>query len=80
MKNVRDYIKDNNFKMTIKNNMIDIENYIDIGNISESEILIYLKDKKIKIKGTNLKISKLLNSEILILGNYKNIIFEGLNE
>lgn len=80
MRNIREYIIDNNFKMTIKNNMIDIENYIDIGSISDNEIMIYLQNKTLKIKGNKLKISKLLNNEILILGNYKNIIFEGKHE
>ena len=80
MKNIREYIKDNNFKITIKKNMIDIENYTDIGSIFDNEIIIYLQDKTVKIKGNKLKITKLLNNEILILGNYKNILFEGLNE
>ena len=80
MKNIREYIKDNNFKMTIKNNMIDIENYIDIGNISDNEIILYISNKTIVIKGNKLKITKLLNNEILILGNYKNIFFKGSNE
>ena len=80
MRNIREYINDNNFKLIIKNNMINIDNYIDIGNISDNEIIIYLEDKKILIKGKNLKISKLLNNEVLILGNYNNIIFKGINE
>ena len=80
MKNIREYIKDNDFKMTIKNNMIDIENYIDIGNISDNEIILYISNKTIVIKGNKLKITKLLNNEILILGNYKDILFKGLNE
>lgn len=80
MRNIREYIKDDNFKMNIKNNKIDIENYTDIGSISDNEIIIFINNKRIKIKGKNLKITKLLNNEILILGNYNNILFEGLNE
>ena len=76
MRNIREYIKDDNFKLTINNNKIDIENYTDIGSISDNEIIILIDTKKIKIKGKKLKISKLLNNEILILGNYQNIIFE----
>ena len=80
LKNVRNYIKDNNYKITLKNNIIDIENYSSIGNITEKEIVIYVNDLKIIIKGSKLNINKLLNNEILIKGSYNNIIFEGTNE
>lgn len=79
-KYIKDYIRQIEFKITLKNNIIDIENYIDLGNISDKEIIVFSENKKIIIKGRNLSISKLLNSEILITGNYNNIIFEGLNE
>lgn len=79
-KYIKDYIRQIEFKITLKNNIIDIENYIDLGNISDKEIIVFSENKKIIIKGRNLSISKLLNSEILIIGNYNNIIFEGLNE
>ena len=80
MRNIREYIKDDNFNINIKYNKIYIENYVDIGNISDSKIIIYVKNNKIIINGKSLKIIKLLNSEILISGNYSNIIFEGTNE
>lgn len=79
-KYIKDYIRQIEFKITLKNNIIDIENYTDLGNISDKEIIVFSENKKIMIKGRNLSISKLLNSEILITGNYNNIIFEGLNE
>lgn len=80
MRNIREYIKNDNFKITIIKNKIDIENYLDIGSISDNEIIILIDNEKIKIKGKKLKITKLLNNEILILGEFNNIIFEGLNE
>ena len=80
LKNVRNYVHDNDYKITLKNNIIDIENYDEIGNISEKEIIIYVDKIKIIIKGNNLNVKKLLNSEVLIKGNYNNIIFERDNE
>lgn len=80
MRNIREYINDDSFKIIIKYNKIYIENYIDIGNISDNKIVIFVKNKKIIINGTKLKITKLLKSEVLILGNYNDIIFEGENE
>ena len=74
MRNIKDYVRCEEFKMIMKNNIIYIENFDDIGNISQKEIIIYNDNKKILIKGNNLSIDKLLNSEILIKGNYNNII------
>ena len=78
--NLRNYIYQNEFKITIKKNMIDIENFTNIGKIENYEIVIYNNKEKITIKGKNLSINKMLSSEVLILGNYNEIIFEGENE
>lgn len=77
---IRNYVKQDEFKLLVKNNAIDIVNYSDLGNISEREIVIFNLNKKITITGSNLSINKLLNNEILILGKYNSIIFEGKNE
>lgn len=78
--NLRNYIYQKEFKITIKKNMIDIENFTNIGKIENYEIVIYNNKEKITIKGKNLFINKMLSSEVLILGNYNEIIFEGENE
>lgn len=78
--NIRNYIYQNEFKITLKNNKIDIENYTDIGLVCLNEIIVYNKKEKIKITGKNLSITKLLNNEILITGKYQNISLETLSE
>lgn len=78
--NLRNYIYQKEFKITIKKNIIDIENFTNIGKIENYEIVIYNNKEKITIKGKNLSINKMLSSEVLILGNYNEIIFEGENE
>ena len=80
MRNIKNYVREADFKIYLKNNIINILNYTDIGNISEKEIIIYNNKQKIIIKGNKLVVSKMLNSEVLILGNYNNIIFEDNNE
>lgn len=77
---IKDYIRQVEFKITLKNNTIDIENYTELGNISDKEIIIFNERKKIIIKGKGLSIAKMYNNEILITGSYNNIIFEGFNE
>ena len=78
--NLRNYIYQKEIKITIKKNMIDVENFTNIGKIENYEIVIYNNKEKITIKGKNLSINKMLSSEVLILGNYNEIIFEGENE
>ena len=80
MRNIRNYITDSEFKIIIKKDNIYIENYIDVGNIYEKEIIIFTKNNKIKILGNNLYIKKMLNKQILILGKYTNISFEDIDE
>lgn len=76
MKKIREYVRESDFKMLIKNNNIDIENYTKIIDITNTKIEILNNDIKIKILGKNLTINKLLNNEILIIGKYNNILFE----
>jgi len=72
---IRSYILENDDKITIINNKINITNYIDIGHFDSNKIIIKLKNKDIIVKGNDLVVSKLLDSEILITGNFSNIEF-----
>ena len=80
MGNLKNYIKQDQFKMTLKNKIIDIENYTDLGNLSEKEIVVFNNDNRITIIGENLTVRKLLNNEIMLTGKYSTIKFEGNNE
>ncbi len=80
IKNIESYVKQNDFKILIKNKYIDIENYTKLDKIDENEIIIYNNNEKITILGSSLTINKLLNNELLILGNYNKIVFEGVHE
>lgn len=72
---IRSYILDSDTKITIVNNKINITNYIDIGHFDDEKIIIKLKNKNVIIRGNNLVVSKLLESEILITGEFNNIEF-----
>ena len=72
---IRSYIMENDTKITIVNNKINITNYIDIGHFDNNKIIVKLNNKNIIIKGENLVVSKLLDSEILITGEFYNIEF-----
>lgn len=72
---IRSYILEEDVKITIINNKINITNYIDIGHFDSNKIIVKLINKNIIIKGNDLVVSKLLDSEILITGEFNNIEF-----
>ena len=76
LNNLRTYILEDEFKITIFNNKIDILNYIEIDHFDDTKIIVRYNKGHIVIKGENLTISKLLNDELLILGNIKSIEFQ----
>ncbi len=75
LNNLRTYILEDEFKITIFNNKIDILNYIEIDHFDDTKIIVRYNKGHIVIKGENLTISKLLNDELLILGQIKSINF-----
>ena len=72
---IKNYINDTNFKITIFDNYININNYEEIIVLEEECIIIRLISKLVTIKGNNLFIKKLLDKEILIKGFIKEVIF-----
>lgn len=73
VRRARNYLLDETFNMKVLRNKIDICNYDRIGYLDSELIIINYIDGEIKIKGENLVVSKLLDDEILISGNIKNI-------
>ena len=72
---IRSYVLENDLKITILNNKINIVNYKDIGHFDSNKIIVKTDIGDVIIKGSDLVVSKLLNSEILITGNFSNIEF-----
>ena len=56
---IKEFIKDNKYKILIEENTICIRNYIRIEDISPLNIKIKFNDIKLLIKGKNLIINKL---------------------
>ena len=72
---VRSYILDNELKITILNNKINVLNYKDIGHFDSNRVIIKSEKKDVLINGTDLVVSKLVTDEILITGVFTNIEF-----
>lgn len=67
------YLNENEYKLILDNNRLNIVNYEEIIDFSLSNIKVKLKDKIVSIEGGNLVINKMVDNEILITGNISNI-------
>lgn len=77
--NIRSYILEDEFRITILINKINVVNYLEMGHFDNNKVMIrYLKNDKshnLIIKGRNLVVSKLKMKEVLIEGIIDNIEF-----
>lgn len=72
---IREYIFDHRFSLTLKNNTLDIVNYLEIISFSDDAITLKYEGGNIRISGKDLIISKLLDDELLIKGKVRSIEF-----
>ncbi len=68
-RNIREYINETELKITLLKNRVNVLNYDRIRDITDKEISLIKGNGKIKIIGNNLKLNKLLDQEVLIIGN-----------
>ncbi|MGN1358522.1 MAG: YabP/YqfC family sporulation protein [Bacilli bacterium] len=68
-----DYLYDNEYKIIVKKNQVDIVNYDEIIDFSLNKISVKYRNKIFVIEGTNMVISKMLDNEILITGNISSL-------
>lgn len=73
--NLRSYILEDDFKITILNNRINVVNYISIDSFDANKIILKYEGGFLVINGEELVISKLLSDEILIEGVLKSLEF-----
>lgn len=76
LKDLRNYIFENEFRINIINGKIDIINYQTIDHFDDKRIIIEHESGIITVKGQNLTISKLLNDEVLISGTIEAVEFK----
>lgn len=72
---IRSYISDEEFKITILKDKINIVNYTSIGAIDDNKVMIKYDNGYVTLKGSNLVVSRLMNNEILISGNINSLEF-----
>lgn len=67
------YLFEKDYKITINNNCLNINNYDEIVNFSLTKIVIRCQKKQLIIEGRNLIIAKMLDNEVLIKGTITNL-------
>jgi YabP family. len=72
---IRKYIVEDEFKIIILKDKIDILNYKEIDSIEESKIIIRHEEGIVVLNGISLSIKKLLEDELLVSGEINKIEF-----
>lgn len=67
------YLVDNEYKVTIKGEIIHIINYLEIVDFSSERVVIKYRDGITILMGNNLVVSKMMDDELLIVGKLKSI-------
>ena len=70
---IDNYLCDNEYKIIIKSNQINIVNFDEIIDFSPTKISIRYQRKNVIIEGENLIISKMIEEEVLIIGTISQI-------
>ena len=65
---INKYLLENDFKMVLTDNYIDILNYQEVSLFDDNRIIIKNENGIITIFGNNLIISKWMDNEILVSG------------
>lgn len=73
---IRNYILDEEFKINVFQNKINIKNYKDINHFDDKRIEVLFEKGNVEISGNELVIEKLLDDEILISGLINKIEFK----
>ena len=73
--NIRNFIKDDKFRINMYDDKVDIINYSEIVDFSSDKIVLKNFDRFIYVNGNNLVINKLLDTELLISGDISSFEF-----
>lgn len=76
MKYIKTYIDDKKFKLNITSDTIHIDNFISITTLEENKIELKFETFNMILDGKKFAIKKLIEREILLTGEIKNIKFE----
>ena len=70
---LKNFLYDTNDFIAYFNNSIYIYNFNNINKLEKEEIIITFDDKKVVIKGFDLKVTKCLKKELIIDGKLESV-------
>lgn len=70
---LNNYINENNFKITIGINYVNVVNYTLVLDFNSNLVSVKYNNGIVDVSGTNLVVNKMLKDEILVTGNIENI-------
>ena len=73
--NLRSFLEDKNYYIDIFDDKIHAFNYQKLSSLSDLEVVLKFEKFILEIKGDNLKIKQMNNTEILISGKIENLRF-----
>lgn len=74
--NIRNFLIDENVLVAVFNNYIYIYNYQKINKLNNEEVIIKTNSNLVIIQGKELKLKKLMPSEIIISGALSKVEFK----
>ena len=69
MNRLDNYLYDREYKIIVKDGSVDIVNYDEIVDFTLTKISVRYKNKIIIVEGRDLTISKMIDNEVLVVGN-----------
>lgn len=75
MFNIMRYINDTDFQIVYINNELNVINYDRINYMENEKISLSSKVGTVVVTGENLRVKKLLDNEIVIVGDIRNLDF-----
>ena len=73
LNDLRSIVLDKSFRITIYEDKVDINSCDELLMFDDVEILIKSKTRILKIRGSNLAITRFENNEVLISGKIKSV-------
>lgn len=76
MFNIMRYINDTDFQIVYINRELNIVNYDRVNYMENEKISLSYQEGTVVVKGEDLRVKKLLDNEMVVIGDIKNIDFK----
>lgn len=70
---IRSYFLEDELEIKVYKNKVNVINYKSIGHFDSNKVMIYYENGHLVVSGNNLVVSRLVQDEVLIVGDIQNI-------